>query len=152
MCFLVFAVLMSMHNVQFNKKQEGKGAADIDGLSGKRKVMVEHEQKHTQNDFSYTMFAATRSRQRQLINFIRMADLMLASALRTLLMTSCHQVVDMLDTRVNTMIPAMSVGDVQHGLDGLCGASPLTASQPDLVSSSMCAHFLFVRTKVPTVQ
>lgn len=141
-----------MCEVQFNKKQEGTGTADTDGLSVKRKIAAEREKKHTQNDFAYTMFAATRSRQRQLINFIRMADLMLASALRTLLMASCRQVVDMLDTRVNAMIPAMSVGAVQqHSSDGLCGASSLSASQSDPVSFSMCVHAMFVRTNVHTI-
>lgn len=83
--------------MQFHKKQVVEPQEDSRG--GLVKHVAEAERSSAQNDFAYTMFAATRSRRRALIRFVRMADLMLGSSLRSVLMASCLSVVHMLQDR-----------------------------------------------------
>ena len=86
--------------MQFNEKQEEKGAVNIDGMTTKQRIGCEHELKQTQNDFAYTMFAAKRSRQRSIINFVRMTDYMLGSTLHSLLISSCESVMALLESKM----------------------------------------------------
>lgn len=88
-------------HMQFHKKQDSKPQDESRG--GLVKRVAEVERSTAQNDFAYTMFAATRSRRRALIRFVRMADLMLGSALRSVLMSSCQCVVRMLHDRQNSV-------------------------------------------------
>jgi hypothetical protein len=80
--------------LQFNKKQTTKPHEErAVGRKSKENDSTAH------HDFAYTMFAATRSIRRSLIKFIRMTDYMLGSALRSVLMSSCKAVIDMLVSR-----------------------------------------------------
>jgi hypothetical protein len=62
-------------------------------------IAAEKSTKQAADDFAYTMFAATRSRQRALVRFIRMADYILAAALQTLLLDTCDSFIQQLKPR-----------------------------------------------------
>lgn len=70
---------------QFHQKQEQQTQRVAERVTVAQAVTLERASKQAAHDYAYTQFAATRSRQRALVRFIRLHDYKLASALQTLL-------------------------------------------------------------------